>query len=222
MLQSVLILAAVLGTALTSVTLPEFQERFAEQSYLVEPQLKEFRIHNNEVRFELIRTIVTKIANLTLEMRQISSESWEYIENNNSTNDACLVDLRNEFNYYVRLAELDIKLCARDMDYYMRYDADNRFNSWAFFKNRENSRAIHQTVHTLGRNLEGSLVELQEQFEYFLNLWESFQGVLASELDAMKPFTELVLIELDYWYDYAIRWHNFYMQWVIEDIEYFC
>ncbi|KAL1378695.1 hypothetical protein pipiens_015418, partial [Culex pipiens pipiens] len=119
MLQSVLILVAVLGTALAGVTLSEFQERFAEHSYLVEPQLREFRVHNNEVRLELIRTIVLKIANLTLEMRQISSETWKYIENNNSTNDACLVDLRNEFNYYVRLAELDIKLCARDMDYYM-------------------------------------------------------------------------------------------------------
>ncbi|KAL9693476.1 hypothetical protein quinque_012761 [Culex quinquefasciatus] len=226
MLQLVVILA-LLGTNLANTPFPEFQDHFAEHSQLVEPQLKEFRVENNEVRLELIHTMVTRTANLTLDMRQLTWDTWEYIENHEDTDEECLAYLRYDFDYYVWIGELDIMYMAMDMDFYMRYDADNRFNPRAFFMSRENSRAIYQTVQTLGRNrfvdsITDTVYELQDELDYYRNLWESYQVVLRDELEAMDEFAELVELELDWWYNYAMDWHRAFMGWIVEDIEYYC
>lgn len=184
-------------------------------------------MENNEARLDLIHMIITRTANLTVDMRQLTSDTWERIENDESTNEECLVWLRYDFDFYVWIGELDIMYMADDMDYFMRYDATYRFNPRAFFKNRENSRAIYQTVQTLGRNrfmdnISDTVYELQDELDYFQNLWESYQEVLREELEAIEPFTEFIVEELDYWYEYAIRWHTYFMEMLVDDIQYYC
>lgn len=222
-----MVLVALAGTTLANTPFPDFQERFAEHSQLVEPQLQELRVENNEARLDLIHMIITRTANLTVDMRQLTSDTWERIENDESTNEECLVWLRYDFDFYVWIGELDIMYMADDMDYFMRYDATYRFNPRAFFKNRENSRAIYQTVQTLGRNrfmdnISDTVYELQDELDYFQNLWESYQEVLREELEAIEPFTEFIVEELDYWYEYAIRWHTYFMEMLVDDIQYYC
>lgn len=224
--QLLLLLTLVVGSLAIS-PFPELQEEFADHSRDVEPQLKEFRQDNNEVRLDLIHWIIREIGNLTIEMRRITDETWEIIENHEDTDEYCLEDLRYLFDYYVWIGELDIMYCADDMDWYMRYDATYRFNPRVSFMQRENSRAIYQTVQSLGRNqfldnMGDTVDELHEELDYYRNLWTGYQEVLREEIEAMEPFAEAVQGEMYWWQDYAIDWHKLFMQWAIEDIEYYC
>ncbi|XP_065085893.1 uncharacterized protein LOC135707909 [Ochlerotatus camptorhynchus] len=227
MLRNLLLLGLLVGSSLAISPFPELQQQFADHSREVEPQLQEFRQENNEVRLDLSHWIVREIGNLTLEMRRITDETWTYIENHEDVNEECLVDLRDLFDYYVWIGELDIMYCAEDMDYYMRYDATYRFNPRIGFMQRENSRAVYQTVQSLGRNqfldnMGDTTSELHEELDYYRNLWDGYQGLLRDELKAMEPFAEDVQNEMYSWQTYAIDWHHIFMNWAIEDIEYYC
>lgn len=224
MLQFVaVVLVALLGSILANSPFPDFQHRFAEHSLLVEPQLHELRGENNVARLEVTHTIVTKLAKMTVDMRQLSWDTWEYIENHEDVKEECLDWLEGNFHYYNWIGELDIMYAANKMNDYMRNDTTYRFNPRAIFKSRENTRAIYQTVQTLGRNrfmddLGDTVYELEDQLNYFQNLWESYQDILREEINDLESLKEYIQEEMDYWYEYAMRWHNYTMQSLIENI----
>lgn len=227
MFRKLLLLTLLVGSSLAISPFPELQEQFAEHSREVEPQLQKFRQENNEVRLDLIHWIVREIGNLTLEMRRITDETWTHIENHENFTEDCSEDMRDLFDYYVWIGALDIMYCAMDMDYYMWYDWYYRFNPWISFIQRENTRSIYQTVQSLGRNqfldnMGDTKTELEEELDYYRVLWDGFQVLLQDELKAMEPFSDEVQEEMYWWINYTIDWHTTFMNWAIEDIEYYC
>ncbi|XP_062540369.1 uncharacterized protein LOC134208404 [Armigeres subalbatus] len=222
-----LVLSVLVTSCLAFSPFPELQDQFAEHSQYVEPQLQEFRQENEELRFDLINWITRQFGNLTVEMRRLTEETWEIIENHEDVHEECMDDLTSIFALYVYIGELDINYAAEDMDWYMQYDANNRFNPRIRFVQRENSRAIHQTVQSLGRNrfvedISDTLFELEDELNYYRNLWEGYQLVLDEELEAIDPFAEQVKYEMNWWHNYTIDWHKRFMDWAIEDIQYYC
>lgn len=227
MFRNFLLLTLLVGRSLAVSPFSELQEKFAEHSREVDAQLQLFRQENNRGRLDLIDWIVREIGNLTLEMRRISDETWTYIENHESSNEQCLVNLRDQFEHNAWLGARDIMYCATNMDNFMFYDTYVRFLPWIGFIQRENSRSIHQTIQSLGRNqfldnMVDTTSELEEQLDYYRNLWDGYQELLRDELKAMEPFVESIHGQMYWCQDFALEWHRRLMKLVVEDIEYYC
>ncbi|KXJ79194.1 hypothetical protein RP20_CCG002077 [Aedes albopictus] len=213
---AVLLLASFSYGALASSSIVDFQEQFSEHSHGVEFELQEYRAKNSHVRSEVIHRILDGVGNLTVEMRDITADYWAQIEAHQYATPECLERLRPDFDYYVRFASLDIRAMAAEMDALMMDDARYRFNPVASYAQQENSRAIYQTVQTLGRNqfldnMDDTVHELQDELEYHREVWNTFQGMLSDHLDGIVYLTELVEERIEYWYDFTVSWHHTFM-----------
>ncbi|KAL9700286.1 hypothetical protein quinque_003727 [Culex quinquefasciatus] len=212
MLKLVALLLTVSGLIQASV-LEDFQQQFADHSQLVQPEIHAVINENHHARLGLIRWILAEIGNLTLDMRTLTDDTWAEIENHELFHEGCRAQITSFFGVYVRIGEWDIQYCARDMDDLLREDAASRFTPSVGFINRENTRSTFQTVQTLGRHrftesLDEVSFELQDELDYFHNLWEGYQPILREEIEDIAALEELVRAEMAWWYDYAIEWHK--------------
>lgn len=205
----------------------DINKHFANQSQQIQPEIHNFSHHNDHIRLQLIHWIVREIGNLTVDMRRITEETRVAIETHELLNDDCRQDVQNTFDYYVHIGALDIMYCAYDMDYYMRFDATYRFVSRAWFMNRENFRAVSQTLYTVGSTrledgVDNLVCKLEVEVERFERLWDEYQAVLKEEIKDFGTLVELVRSEMDWWYTYAIYWHKLLMQEAINFVALYC
>lgn len=226
MLKLVALLLTVSGFIQASV-LEDFQQQFADHSQLVQPEIHAVINENHHARLELIRWILAEIGNLTLDMRTLTDDTWTKIENHELFHEGCRGQVTSFFGVYVTIGEWDIQYCARDMDDLLRKDAASRFTPSVGFINRENTRSTFQTVQTLGRHrfaesLDEVTFELQDELDYFHNLWEGYQPILREEIEDIAALDELVRAEMDWWYDYAIEWHKVFMGSAISNVYIYC
>lgn len=230
MLKQTTILLFLIGIC-CSQSIPEleyFSKQFANHSCTVQPKIHNLSEQNADVRLELIHWIVAEIGNLTVEMRRLTNESWSRIEKHElMQNEECRYIMRYLRDYYVWIGELDIMRCAYDMNYYMWHDSVYRFVPRAQFVKRENSRAIHQTMQTLGRNnfvdnRERVVCELEDELVYHENLWSSYRTVLCVEIEFIKPLKMLVQGQMAAWNEYAIYWHSLFMGLLEVSVEDYC
>lgn len=210
-----------------SSVLMDFQDRFVQHSQLVQPEIHAFSHRNDQARLQLIEWIVRAIGNLTIDMRHITNDAWAAIEANELLNDDCRQDVQDSFDFYVYLGAVDIMYCAFDMDYYMWYDATYRFRPQVRSTNRKNTRALSQTVQTLGEfrfvdHLDDVVDKLEEELSCYEAHWDEYQEILSREIEAIEPLEELVHSEMDWWYNYAIYWHLALMEAAVIDVDIFC
>lgn len=226
MLKLVALLLIVSGLIQASV-LEDFQQQFADHSQLVQPEIHAVINENHHARLGLIRWILAEIGNLTLDMRTLTDDTWAEIENHELFHEGCRAQITSFFGVYVTIGEWDIQYCARDMDDLLREDAASRFTPSVGFINRENTRSTFQTVQTLGRHrftesLDEVSFELQDELDYFHNLWEGYQPILREEIEDIAALEELVRAEMAWWYDYAIEWHKVFMDSAISNVYIYC
>lgn len=217
---AVLLLASFSYGALASSPIVDFQEQFSEHSHGVEFELQEYRANNSHVRNEVIHRILDGVSNLTVEMRDITADYWAQIQAHQYATPECLERLRPEFDYYVWFASLDIRAMATELDALILNDARYRFNPVASYAQRENSRAIRQTVHTLARNqfldnMDDIVTKLQDELEYHREVWNLHQDMLNDHLASIVYLTELVEERIEYWYDYTVSWHHVFMKYQV-------
>ncbi|KXJ79195.1 hypothetical protein RP20_CCG002078 [Aedes albopictus] len=211
-----LLVALVACGALASSPIVDFQEQFSELSHGIELELQEYRAKNSHVRSEVIHRSLDGLGNLTIEMREITADYWAQIEAHEYATPECLELLRPDFDWYVWYASLDISWLADDLDRATREDALVRFNPVVAYVQRENSRAIYQTVQTLGRNqfldnMADTMKELQDELEYYQNAWGGFQERLDQELDKVSELWYRVEDEIAWWHEFTVRWHHVFM-----------
>lgn len=219
-----LMLMALVGT---DAAFTRFQERFAEHSQLVEPELERLRGENNELRLQLIHQILPRFGNLTVNLRQLTWDTWEHIENHEKTTESCMPQLRYLLDLNVLSAKVYVTSLAQEMYWELRDDVAFRFNPSASFMSHENTRATHQTVQTLGRNrfTDGdgaTLEELQDELNYHHNLWVVYEEILRKELDAIQPLEKYVMGELDWWYENILEDYTERMETLIDRIDLYC
>lgn len=219
-----LVLLALVGT---DAAFKQFQDRFAEHSQLVEPELQRLRDENNGLRLQLIHQILPRLANLTVNLRQLTWDTWEHIENHEETTENCLPQLRYMLDLNVLSAEVYVTSLAQEMYWELRDDVRFRFNPSASFMSLENTRATHQTVQTLGRNrftdeIGATLDELQDELNYHHDLWVDYEEILRQELDAIQPLEKYVIGELDWWYENILEDYTERMEMLIDRINLYC
>ncbi|KXJ79196.1 hypothetical protein RP20_CCG002079 [Aedes albopictus] len=222
-----LLVALAASGALASSPIVDFQEQFSELSHGIEFELQEYRAKNSHVRSEVIHRSLDGLGNLTIEMREITADYWAQIEAHEYATPECLELLRPEFDYYVWYASLDIQNMAGYLDRLTREDAWYRFNPVIAYAQRENSRAIYQTVQTLGRNqfldnMADTVTELQDELAYYQNAWEGFQEWLDQELDNVSVLWYRVEDEIAWWHEFTVRWHHVFMGYQLNRPGYEC
>lgn len=219
-----LVLLALVGT---DAAFKQFHDRFAKHSQLVEPELQRLRDENNGLRLQLIHQILPRLANLTVNLRQLTWDTWEHIENHEETTENCLPQLRYMLDLNVLSAEVYVTSLAQEMYWELRDDVRFRFNPSASFMSLENTRATHQTVQTLGRNrftdeIGATLDELQDELNYHHDLWVDYEEILRQELDAIQPLEKYVIGELDWWYENILEDYTERMDMLIDRINLYC
>lgn len=222
-----LLLVSLLCGALATSPIVDFQKQFSDLSHGIEIELQEYRAKNNHIRGEVINRQLDALANLTVEMRDITADYWAQIEAHEYATPECLELLRPDFDWYVWYASLDIQGMASDIDRHVMDDSRYRFNPVVSYAQRENSRAIYQTVQTLGRhqfldNMLDTVTELQEELEYYQNLWEGFQDWLDQELDNIDVLEYRLEDEIAWWHEFTVRWHHVFMGYQLNRPGYEC
>lgn len=224
-LVSTLLLTFVL--ACQGQSLEGINERFANLSQQIQPEIHNFTRQNEHVRLQLIRWIVREIGNLTVDMRNITEHARTAMETHELLHDGCRQYVQDQFDYYVHIGALDIMYCAYDMDYYMRFDDTYRFVPRVRFMNRENFQALSWTVCTLGSTslmdgVDKVVSKLKEDVQQFEELWDEYRKVLAEEIKDIASLVSVVHSEMNWWYTFAIYWHRLLMRDVINFLELVC
>lgn len=222
-----LVLISLFCGALASPSIVDFQEQFSDLSRGFKFVLQEYRVKNGHLRSEVSHRILDALGNLTVEMRDITADYWAQIVAHEYATPECLELIGPDFDYYVVFGAYDIQVMASEMDRFMREDAYYRFNPVISYAQRENNRAVYQTVQTLGRNqflanMVDTMYELQEELEYYQNVRGTFQEMLDKELERVDALRYRVEENVEWWHDFTVRWHHIFMGNLLIRVDYYC
>lgn len=221
------ILTSLIYSVLGASSIVDIQTEFAQLSQAFEPQLRDFRAKNDEVRAEVIHRMLNGLAELTVEVRDIARDTWTALEAHELTTPECLDKLREDYDYYVRLAELDIKAMALELDYYVRGDSVDRFNRDARASERLNSAVIFQTVQVLSRNqflrhMDDTLQELYDELEQTRILQGTTSDRLTSEIARISYLEQRVETSIAWWSGFTVTFFQAVMKTQLERPNYEC
>uniref|UniRef100_A0A182WQT6 Uncharacterized protein n=1 Tax=Anopheles minimus TaxID=112268 RepID=A0A182WQT6_9DIPT len=208
---ALLLSSGFVGTALANF-LVDYNGNFSELARDVEFELQQLRQFNGDLIREFNRELLLEFASMIPRMRQASEELEMYIENRDDVDDECREYTLFLFELYRTFQEFDIQDCAAYAHADLRNDALYRFLPVERSYAHENYRSISQTVITLARNnvLETAEVqaELQEEWEYFSTLRDSYRTLLQEELAKHGDDAYITINRFEDCRDEAFYWQD--------------